>query len=264
MKKIFFDIETVPTEDKKLIESFKSLIKPPANYSKPETIAKWLEENSETALREMVAKTSFDSIHGRIACIAWSIDGEEVQSSKKGQDEKEVIISFYDAIKNNLYDKHLTGKEYEIPAIFIGHNIVGFDIPFLKHRSMINQILPPKQVLTAFNAKAWSEHIQDTMLMWSTDREKRISMDKLCKAFGLEGKGDFDGSMVAETWKNDPQKVIDYCKDDVRRNISMYNRLSFSEGYQNQYTVEKGLTSNQKEDNKLYEEPEDEVMSFKM
>ena len=53
-------------------------------------------------------------------------------------------------------------------------------------------------------------------------------MDKLCKAFGIQGKGDFDGSMVAETWKTDKQKVIDYCADDVARTIQIYNRITFN------------------------------------
>ena len=67
-------------------------------------------------------------------------------------------------------------------------------------------------------------------LMWSPDREKRVSMDKLCKALGIPGKDGFDGSMVAATWPVDPQKVIDYCKQDVERTRQMYKRLTFDFG----------------------------------
>jgi predicted PolB exonuclease-like 3'-5' exonuclease len=63
--------------------------------------------------------------------------------------------------------------------------------------------------------------------MWSQDREKRASMDRLCRAFGIPGKGDFDGSMVAETWAVDPLKVVSYCEDDVRRTRAMYKRMMF-------------------------------------
>jgi hypothetical protein len=65
--------------------------------------------------------------------------------------------------------------------------------------------------------------------MWSQDREKRASMDKLCKAFGIEGKGDFDGSMVAATWPVDPQKVVDYCCADVERTRALYYRMTFDQ-----------------------------------
>ena len=53
-------------------------------------------------------------------------------------------------------------------------------------------------------------------------------MDKLCKAFGIKGKEGFDGSMVNNEWVNgDRSKVIEYCKDDVRRTIEIYNRITF-------------------------------------
>jgi hypothetical protein len=66
------------------------------------------------------------------------------------------------------------------------------------------------------------------MLMWSPSREKRVGLDKLCRALGVPGKGDFDGSMVAETWPVDPQKVIDYCKGDVERVRAIYRRMTFA------------------------------------
>jgi predicted PolB exonuclease-like 3'-5' exonuclease len=65
------------------------------------------------------------------------------------------------------------------------------------------------------------------MLMWSSDPHKRGSMERICKALGIPGKGDFDGSMVAETWPVDRQKVIDYCKNDVIRTREMYKRMTF-------------------------------------
>lgn len=66
------------------------------------------------------------------------------------------------------------------------------------------------------------------MIMWSPDREKRVSMDALCEAFGFEGKGDFNGSMVANEWFNgSKEKVISYCKDDVTRTRKMYQIMNF-------------------------------------
>ena len=101
------------------------------------------------------------------------------------------------------------------------------DDDFSLFKNELRGVKPPVALLKAMNAKPWDTCIADTMLMWSSDSQKRASMDKLCKAFGLEGKGDFDGSMVAETWPVDHQKVIDYCKDDVRRTRAMYKRMTF-------------------------------------
>ena len=112
---------------------------------------------------------------------------------------------------------------------FCGHNIHGFDLPFLKHRAIINGIKPPEKLLTAMNAKSWDSCIEDTMLMWSTDKQKMISLDRLCKVLGISGKGDFDGSMVANEWLNgSKQKVVDYCIQDVEKVSQVHRRLTFS------------------------------------
>jgi hypothetical protein len=213
-----FDIETLPTDDASVIAEFEKGIKPPATHKKQETIDAWMLENKESALKEVVGKTSFDGMHGRVACIAWSIDDEPVFASGAEHTESETIKLLYAFIEAECHDE----------VKFCGHNLAGFDLPFLKHRSIILGIKPPKSLLQAMNAKPWDSCIADTMLMWSSDSQKRASMDKLCKAFGIQGKDGFDGSMVAETWPVDPQKVIEYCKDDVRRTRAIYKRIMFA------------------------------------
>jgi len=54
-------------------------------------------------------------------------------------------------------------------------------------------------------------------------------MDRLCKVLGIDGKGNFDGSMVADEWTNgSKEKVISYCCDDVARTRAIYKRLTFT------------------------------------
>ena len=225
--KLFVDIETLPTTDAAVIESLSAKITAPANYKKPESIAEWERENKAQAVLDAVAKTSFDGMYGRICCICYAFDDGEV-FSVHGNNERLILEQFY----SHVYDKttDMVGSCLtDIPATIIGHNVAGFDLPFLKHRSIIHGVKPPAAIMKAMNAKPWDGCIADTMLMWSSDREKRASMDKLCKAFGIEGKGDFDGSMVAATWPVDPQKVVDYCCADVERTRAMYYRLTFDQ-----------------------------------
>lgn len=210
---IFLDIETIPTSDPDVIASLETTIKPPATHKKQETIDAWMAENKEQALKELVSKTSFDSILGRIACISWAIDDGAIESTGAGNTEQEILERLFDAIPKNK------------PVTFCGHNIAGFDLPFIKHRAIINNVKMPEQFKAAAKAKPWGDEIADTMLMWSTDPQKRTSMDKLCKALGIQGKDGFDGSMVAETWPVDPMKVIAYCMDDVARTRKIYNRI---------------------------------------
>jgi 3'-5' exonuclease len=220
------DIETLPTTGDEVIDAIAATIRPPANYSKPDTIAKWMDENYAQALKDAVAKTSFDGLYGSIACIAWAFDDEEVFSVDANQlSEANALELFFREVNQSAS----IARYREISeTVICGHNVAAFDLPFLKHRSIINGIKPPLALRKAMRAKPWEDCIADTMLMWSAERDKRVSMDKLCKALGIEGKGDFDGSMVADTWKTDPQKVIDYCKDDVRRTREIYKRLTWA------------------------------------
>jgi len=212
---LFTDIETLPTNDQSVIDALAETITAPGNYKKPESIAEWMEQNKSAALKELVAKTSFDGLYGRIACLAFADDDEEICATLPTDSEGDAIQRFYDLVPDRG------------TMTMCGHNIHGFDIQFLKHRSIILGIKPPLPIQRIMKAKPWSEEIADTMLMWSDSREKRVSLDKLCRALGIPGKGDFDGSMVADTWPTDPQKVIDYCKDDVERTRQVYYRLTF-------------------------------------
>ena len=218
--KIYLDIETLPTRDEAFIADIANGIVAPGNISKPESIAAWNAEKKPAAVKEAVKKTSFDGLYGSVACICWAYDDKVVEHTDPKHSERQLLMDFFGEIE--LVAQHKGEVQ------FIGHNIAGFDLPFLKHRAIINGIKPPHALARAMAAKSWDSIIADTMLMWSSDRERRVSMDKLCKAFGISGKGDFDGSMVADTWPVDPQKVIDYCVDDVKRTREIYKRLTFA------------------------------------
>ena len=80
------------------------------------------------------------------------------------------------------------------------------------------------------NAKPWDDCIKDIMLMWDPDKNKMTSLDLMCWLFGVKHDHDgFDGSMVAETWPVDPQKVIDYCISDVKATREIYYKMMFEE-----------------------------------
>ncbi len=213
-----FDIETLPTNDQSIIDDIAATIKPPGSIKKAESIKAWMDENYEQALVDAISKTALDGMYGRIACIAWHHPHtDHMMSTDKYMTEHEAISSFYTWLRQHGEDD------------FCGHNIAGFDLPFLKHRSMILGIKPPSNILKAMNARPWDDCIKCTMLMWSSDKSKMVSMKKLCKVFGIPYDHDgFNGSMVAETWGTDPDKVIQYCRDDVARTVEIYKRLTFA------------------------------------
>lgn len=224
---LYLDIETLPCADPAIIAAIHATVSPPKTHKKAETIAAWWADEGEQAKADAVAKTSFDGLYGCIACICYAIDDGPITACANNS-EFQMLSEFYDEIEIALDIPVRSGSIHPQNALtIVGHNVAGFDLPFLKHRSIINGVKPTPAIRQAMNAKPWDVCIADTMLMWSPDREKRVSMDKLCAAFGIQGKGDFDGSMVAATWPVDPQKVIDYCMADVERTRQIYKRLSF-------------------------------------
>lgn len=214
---LFFDIETIPTKDKQVIERIASTIRPPAQYKKKESIDEWMSANYEQALKEKIHETGLNGAYGSIACIMWA-HHDYISTEDYPMTEEECIKDFYKYI------------EYYNIETFCGHNIAGFDLKFLKHRSMILGIRPPKNLLKAMNAKPWDDCIKDIMLMWDSDKNKMYSLDLMCWLFGVKHEHDgFDGSMVAETWESDPQKVIDYCISDVKAARKIYYKMMFEE-----------------------------------
>jgi hypothetical protein len=116
--------------------------------------------------------------------------------------------------------------------VFIGHNIVGFDLRFLFQRSVMLGIKPP--LVFPFKAKPWDDIVFDTMTAWA-GVGNRFSLSKLCKVFGLDAKGteigdEIDGSKVWDFVKGGRiDDVAKYCGGDVERTRAIHKRLTFSE-----------------------------------
>jgi hypothetical protein len=236
---VYLDIETLPGQSDLLMNSLradadkeKAAARAPSNYKDEAKIAEYIAARHaeiDASVEDKRLKTSFDGMFGSIACIAYAFDDGNVFAADTVSigNEATMLDAFYSQLSAMVAVEYQGGMA-SMDAVFIGHNIADFDLQFLKHRSIILGVRPPPALAKAMAAKPWDKCIADTMLMWSPSREKRVSLDKLCRALGVPGKGDFDGSMVAETWPVDPQKVIDYCKADVERVRAIYRRMTFA------------------------------------
>lgn len=95
----------------------------------------------------------------------------------------------------------------------VGHNLLGFDLPFLVRRMWKHGIPPPPRWLdlTQWRAK-WAF---DTMLVWGCgNREQRISLDVLAWHLGL-GRKNGTGADFAKLYEADREKAILYLKNDI-------------------------------------------------
>lgn len=225
---IFFDIETLPSRDPRLIEEIVEGIQPPSRMSKAETIAKWEIEEKPAAILEAVAKTSLDGGTGRLASIAFAIGDGPIQAEVAVEEdgtssedtERWLLQGFFAACED------VKTKFAGAPPIMCGHNILQFDLRWLWKRAIILGVTVPWW--WPHDARAWdADRVQDTMLMWEGPGG-RIRQDVLARRLGIVGKpGGFDGSMVAQAWVDGEfNRIRDYCADDVRCVREIYRRLT--------------------------------------
>lgn len=213
MQNIFLDIETIPCQSPAFMDRARKGIKPPGNIKKPESIAQWLAENADDAASEAVAKTSFDPAYGHICCLSFAIDDGPVQyyEARTIDDERHILEGFY----SNLPTTGL--------AKFIGHNAAAFDLRFILCRSIVLGVRIPS--IFPRDIKPWSQEVFDTMIAWAGARGM-IGQDRLAEALGLPGKGDFDGSMVAEAWANgEYARIAQYCMSDTETVRAIYRKF---------------------------------------
>jgi hypothetical protein len=220
---IFLDIETLPAQSKAVRDEFIANVKPPATHKKPETIAAWLEENRESEGDAAWRKTSFDGALGHVCVIGWAIDDEPAQelhiSGVQDMAQEILLLAAFSA----EIDKVCQARRNERPR-FIGHNLIEFDLRFLFQRSVVLQVKPSKEI--PFICKPWDDSVYDTMQKWGV----RVggSLDKISKACGLKGKGDIDGSMVADYVRDGRiLEVAEYCKDDINMTRALFKRMTF-------------------------------------
>lgn len=202
--KLFFDIETLPAGPdkepiiKEMFEKYRATAFGPGA------------KNYDSFLRS----TSFDGAFGRILCIGYAVDDKPAQIFHS-ENEKQILEGFW--------------RQAEKVELFVGHNVIDFDIPFINQRSIVHQVKPLRQIPLR---RYTNDIVFDTYhewTMWSRTHSKG-SLDRLAKAFGLpSSKQDIDGSQVYDYYRaGKVDKILAYCKRDVELTRQIYKRLTFS------------------------------------
>lgn len=210
--RLYLDIETIGTDDAGLVAEITAAITPPKTMSKAETIAKWEAEEKPGLIKEAIGKTAFDGGLGRIVCIGYALDDGSIQTLTEGTEWK-VLDDFF------LATAHLDGLQV------VGHN-VGWDIRFLWQRAVVHGMTRPRWLRAAAKAKPWD--IEDTMLLWNPERDRKVSLDKLCKVLGVQTpKTDLDGSKVwAAFQEGRVSEIATYCAGDVAAMRACHQRMA--------------------------------------
>lgn len=189
------DIETVPT-DRSLEENGL------------------LESQIQIDEADLIKKLSLSAATAKILCLCYAIEppmGSEVHVFEG--EETEIIQNFWKlAMDCNL---------------FVGHNILDFDLRFIYQRSIIHQIKPSRDLPFARFRNA---PIFDTMHEWSKWGREHASLDLLAKALDIPSpKESLDGSKVYPYYRAGKlPEIIEYCKRDVDSTRQVYRRLTFT------------------------------------
>jgi hypothetical protein len=107
--------------------------------------------------------------------------------------------------------------------LLIGHNILEFDLSFLRQRSWVLDIKPSREVNLR---KYYTDEVFDTMQIWSNWLRK-VKLDDLGGALAC-GQKTGQGTDVSHWWfAGDLQKIAQYCLDDVRLAYRVFCRLNY-------------------------------------
>lgn len=196
MREVVLDIETAPC-DPQLWEQIATRV--------PSIRKKGLE------------RTGLDRSLGQIVCVGLIVldGGTEREVSFVGADEGNVLKKFWAELKPEDY--------------LIGHNLLGFDLPFLQARSTIRKVKPSRK----FDFRKYSTSaVFDTMQVWANwSMDQYPKLDLLAAVLGFGGKSG-SGNQVAEWAREEKWETIsEYCMQDVRLTRDIYRRMR-EYGYQ--------------------------------
>lgn len=230
--KLFFDIETIPDQRPDALDRHLDQVHPPRNYKNKDTIDAWMLENAERIANEEWMKTGLSGLRGEIVSIAWAIDDGEIRNHVRTNSEAEsdLLEAFWQDL--HWQEHEFGGSTGKWPRIeWVGHNILEFDLRFLKQRSIITGVNPLHDIPA--DSRHGQGSVFDTMKEWCGFRDY-VKQDDLCDALVIDAPGwathvaATDGSKVWEMWSNEEYDLLGlYNKLDVWKVREIYRRMMY-------------------------------------
>lgn len=234
---IYIDIETIPGQHPSVRDALqaeaneeKATIKAPSNYKDADKIAEFImakQAEIDTGVDARWRKTSFDGALGQVVSISLAV-GDEAPINLFQEEWATSEPYLLGEMNRAIGEAYKASRDMR--PVFIGHNVVAFDLRFLFQRSVLLGIKPHPVI--PFSARPWDESVFDTMVAWA-GVGNRVSLDKLCRVFGIPTKGteigdEIDGSKVWDfVQAGRIADVATYCGGDVERVREIHRRMTF-------------------------------------
>lgn len=243
---LVFDIETGPLDEETVLSLAKPFVEPePPGEFDPESVklgnlrdpakrqAKIEEKQAEhQALvdnhsatvegaraawaSENMDRAALSPITGRVLAIGYA---SKEKAIIHGDDQEDVLLGrFWDKVEECC----------RVDRSLVGHNIFGFDLPFLIRRSWIHSIDVPDWLINGRGLQKGPPFV-DTMTVWTCGQYGEfIQLDQLARTFGVNGKpSNVSGADFARLWHGTPeehQQARDYLLHDLEmtRQVAMW------------------------------------------
>lgn len=217
---LYLDVETIGTKDPAILQEIAASITPPGNIKKAETIAEWEANTKPQLVTEAFSKTALNGALGQIICIGWAWNDDETRAAVDGA-EANLLEATFEQIQEAKPKNHYR-------PVIVGHNVANFDIRYLWQRAIVLGVRLPAWLPR--DPKPWAENVHDTMTMWGGTRDY-ISLDSLCRALKLPGKGNITGSDVQRLWDaGEREAIASYCQQDVERVRNIHRKMMIAFG----------------------------------
>jgi hypothetical protein len=218
---IFMDLECAPDLSPGALERYVKDVRPPGQYSKPDSIAKWMAENAATIGMENWLRTALDPTCGSIYVFGFAIQDSAPVTLYRQPEESEAAL--LEMALNAI--AAATDKPGQARSIrFIGWNHRTFDLPFLAKRCVINRITPPFKI--PLHSRYNDERVLDLMTEWAGFREYAKQSD-VAKALGIAGTSEVDGKdLWAFVQKEGVGAAAAKCRSDINVLMGIYRRMS--------------------------------------
>ncbi len=187
----------------------------------------------QTAEEERAYRSgSLAATSGRVLSIAvhiGSVAGVEIEGVE--QSESEHVFGIDGDGQEQSEQQALTdflalmgSFDPEIDEI-VGHNVIGFDLPFIFQRCLVNEIVVrPFVNLSEFIVRG----VYDTMHRWWLGSKNRVALDDIAWALGIESSktDEVEGSRVFELYQAGRlAEIREYNLNDVRVTRKVYERM---------------------------------------
>lgn len=209
MKKVTtFDLETIA--DKSVIPLLPP-VEPDSRLKDPIKIKASIEKKEA----DRISKLGLDPTTARICCFGWYDENEShhiMLEDETPQAEKKLLQQSWEVLAEGEH--------------FVTFNGIGFDVPMLLMRSLINKVRPAVQIsIKKYNI---TNHTDVKMVLANWDNYKTGKLDFYAKLLlGETPKGEFDGSDVQMMFEMGLYEDIGkYCEGDCVATYKIYELLT--------------------------------------